>query len=76
MNLISMLAVISGDTLISALVQLIIWGLILYLCWWGLGRIAPPEPFMKIGTVILVLLTVLVLINILLGIGGRPFIKW
>lgn len=71
-----MLAVISGDTLISALVQLIIWGLILYLCWWGLGRIAPPEPFMKIGTVILVLLTVLVLINILLGIGGRPFIKW
>jgi len=71
-----MLAAISGDTLINALVQLVIWGIILYVCWWGLGKIAPQEPFMKIGTVILVLLTVLVLVNILLSIAGRPIVKF
>jgi heme A synthase len=71
-----MLAEISGDSLIHALVALVIWGIILWVLWWGLGRIAPPEPFMKIGTVVLVLLTVVVLINILLGIAGRPFIRW
>jgi uncharacterized membrane protein YwzB len=72
----TMLAVISGDTIIHALIAIVIWGLILWLCWWALGKIAPPEPFMKIGTVVLVLLTVVVLVNILLGIDGRAFIKW
>ena len=72
----TMLAVISGDTIIHALIAIVIWGLILWLCWWGLGKIAPPEPFMKIGTVILVLLTVVVLVNILLGLDGREFIRW
>ena len=71
-----MLAVISGDTVLSALVQLVIWGLILWILYWALGKIAPPEPFMKIGTVILVLLTVVVLVNILLGLDGRAFIRW
>ncbi len=74
--MIPMLAEISGDSLIHALIALVIWGLILWLCWWGLAKIAPPEPFMKIGTVVLVLLTIVVLINILLGIDGRPFIRW
>ena len=76
LELIPMLAVISGESLIDALIQLVVWGLILWVLWWGLGKIAPPEPFMKIGTVILVLITVVVLINILLGIGGRAFIRF
>jgi len=76
MNMIPILAVISGDTVLSALVQLVIWGLILWILYWALGKIAPPEPFMKIGTVILVLLTVVVLVNILLGLDGRAFIRW
>jgi len=74
--MIPMLAVISGDTIIHALIAIVIWGLILWLCWWGLRTIAPPEPFLKIGTVILVLLTVVVLVNILLSLDGRAFIKW
>ena len=76
MNMIPILAVISGDTVLSALVQLVIWGLILWILYWAFGKIAPPEPFMKIGTVILVLLTVVVLVNILLGLDGRAFIRW
>jgi len=75
-SLMPFVAVISGETLINALIQLVIWGLILWCCWWGLGKIAPPEPFMKIGNVILVLLTVLVLINILLSIAGRPIVRF
>ena len=71
-----MLALISGDQLISTLVTLVIWGVIMYVLWWGLGKIAPPEPFLKIGTVILVLLTVVVLVNILLSLGGHPLIRW
>lgn len=58
------------------LFEVVIWGVILYVLWWGLKEIAPGEPFMKIGTVILVILTVVVLINILLGINGHRFIVW
>ena len=76
MNMIPMLAAISGDTILHALLELVIWGLILWILYWALAKIAPPEPFMKIGTVVLVLLTVVVLVNILLGLDGRAFIRW
>lgn len=76
MNLIPFLALISGEQLLNALVVLVIWGVILWVLWWGLHKIAPPEPWLKVGTVILVLITVVVLINILLGLAGHSFIKW
>jgi hypothetical protein len=57
---------------VSILIYLVIWGLVLYVLWWGIGRIGLPEPFGKIATVVLVLLTVLVLLNILFSLGGRP----
>ena len=60
----------------SLLIQLIIGGLILYVIWWGLGKIALPDPFGKIAMVIVVLVTVVFLINILMGLGGRPLISW
>lgn len=55
--------------LLSALLWLVIVGLILYVCWWGLQKIGLPEPFNKIATVILVIVTVIVLVNFLLGLG-------
>lgn len=76
MNLIPFLGLISGEQLLNALVVLVIWGVILWVLWWGLHKIAPPEPWLKVGTVILVLITVVVLINILLGLAGHSFIKW
>jgi len=75
-SLLPLLALISGEQLINALVTLVIWGVILWVLWWGLHKIAPPEPWLKVGTVILVLITVVVLINILLGLAGHGFIKW
>ncbi len=71
-----MFALVSGEYLLSALFELCIWGVILWILWWGLNKIAPAEPFMKIATFILVILTVVVLINILLGINGHRFITW
>jgi hypothetical protein len=71
-----LLALISGEQLLNALVYVVIWGVILWVLWWGLQKIAPPEPWLKVGTVLLVIITVVVLINILLSIAGHPFIRW
>jgi hypothetical protein len=49
-----------------------VWGCVLYVLWWGLGKIGLPEPFGKIATVVLVVVTVIVLLNILFVLGGRP----
>lgn len=74
--MITTLAVISGEVILNSLVVLVVWGLILWVLFWGLGKINPGEPWMKVGTVILVILTVVVLVNILLGLIGKPFIRW
>ncbi len=67
---------INGDTLISVLIYLVVWGLVLYVLWWGIGKVGLPEPFGKIATVVLVLLTVIVLLNLLFGFVGQPLISW
>lgn len=74
--LIPLLAVISGESLINLLIILIVWGLIFGVLWWGVGKINPPEPWKTVITVVLVLITVLVLVNLLLGLIGHQFIKW
>jgi hypothetical protein len=53
--------------LISLLISLVIWGLIFYIIYWGLGQIALPEPFNKVITVILVLAVIIVIIGLLMG---------
>lgn len=70
------LALISGEQLLHVLFVLLIWGVIMFVLWWGLQKIAPPEPWLKVGTVILVIITVIVLVNILLGLVGHPIVKW
>jgi uncharacterized membrane protein YhdT len=67
---------ISGQELLSVLIYLVVWGLILYICWWGIGKIGLPEPFNKIAVVVLVILTVVVLLNLLFGFAGTPLIRW
>ena len=64
------------NAVLSILIYLIVWGLILYVCWWAIGKIGLPEPFGKIATVVLVLLTVLVLLNLLTGFAGGPVLQW
>lgn len=61
--------------LVGVLVYLLVWGLILYVLWWGIGKIGLPEPFGKVATVILVVVTVIVLLNLLLGFTGTPLLR-
>lgn len=56
--------------LMTLLIQIVVFGLIMWVLWWGLGKIGLPEPFAKVATVILVLITVIFLINILLSVTG------
>lgn len=67
---------ITGSALFQLLLVLIVGGLILYVIWWGLGKIGLPEPFGKIATVVVVLVTVIFLVNILLSLIGHPLITW
>lgn len=55
---------------VQALITLIVVGLIFWVLWWGLNTINPPEPFKKVGTVILVVVACIFLINFLLGLTG------
>jgi hypothetical protein len=66
---------ISGQELLSVIIYLVVWGLVLYVLWWGIGKIGLPEPFAKIATVVLVVLTVVVLLNLLFGFVGQPLIR-
>jgi hypothetical protein len=59
-------------SLIDLLIYLVLWGLVLYVLWWAIGKIGLPEPFGKIATVILVVITVLVLLGPLLGYVEVP----
>ncbi len=53
--------------LIAILLSLVIWGLIFYVLWWGLGQMAIPEPFNKVITVILILAVIVIVIGLLMG---------
>lgn len=68
--------VVGGDSLIAALVWMVVVGVIFYLFHWLLTYVDPPEPFGKVARVILALAAVIILVNVLLGLVGRPFIRW
>ena len=53
--------------LVALLINIIVWGIVLYILFWAVGRIGLPEPFNKIATVVLVLLTVVILLNLVFG---------
>lgn len=71
-----MLALISGEKLLNTLFVLVVWACIIAVLWWGLNKCKPGEPWMQVCTVILVILTVVVLINILLGLIGHPIVQF
>ena len=67
---------ISLSAAVTLIVYLIVAGLIFWLLWWLLHYCNPPEPFLKIGNVILAILAVLVIIGILLQfLGGQPVFR-
>ncbi len=53
--------------IIALLLSIVIWGLIFWLLWWGLGQVSLPEPFAKVATVVLVIAAIVVVIGLLTG---------
>lgn len=71
------IAAVSSSGLVSALITLVVVGLIIWLLHWFLTYVGLPEPFAKIAKVILALVAVIFLINILLSFTDHgAFIKW
>lgn len=67
-----MILLLTGFTLAAILpiiIKLVIAGLIAYICWWALAKIAPPEPFYKIAQVLIVLVVAIYCITLLLQLG-------
>lgn len=69
-------AVISGSGLLNLVVQVLVAGLVLWLLFWLVNFVSPPEPFRKVITVILAVVGVIWLINLILGLAGNSFIDW
>lgn len=74
--MITLLAAITAQSLVSLLVQVIVVALICWLLWWLVAYIGLPEPFNKIARVVIAIIAVLFLINALLSLAGKPFITW
>ena len=70
------LAIITGSSLLSLLITLVIAGLICWLLWWFMGYVGLPEPFNKVARVLVGLVALIFLINVLMGLVGKPFIVW
>lgn len=70
------LAAISGGSLFTLVITIVIGGLIYFLLDWMLNKLAIPEPFNKLARVVLILAVVIFLINALLGLTGNAFIRF
>ena len=68
-------ATLSVQGLMSMLIYLVVIGLIFWCIWWALSYFAIPEPFNKIIRVVVGLVALIIVINLLLGLVGHPFIS-
>lgn len=67
------------ETLVAAVIYIIIAGCIFGLLWWLIGFAqgqGMPEPFARVARIVLVVIAVLFAIGILLSLVGRPLVAW
>jgi len=72
----TILAVISGQAVINAVIWLIVAAVVFWLLNWLISYIGVGEPFNKVLKVILAIACVLICINALLTLAGHPIIAW
>lgn len=75
-SMMMLLAAVEGRSVVFAIIQLIVFGVIFWILKWAVDYFEIPEPFKKVIMVILVLGAVIICINALLSLIGRPFITW
>ena len=56
--------------MIGVILFAVFWGLILYVCWWALGAINPPQPLNKILQVAIIILAVIVALELIMRIAA------
>ena len=64
------------EGLVMLLLYVVVLGLVCYILWWLIGYIGLPEPFNKVARVIVAIIGVLILLNLVFGLGGVPIIRW
>lgn len=72
----TIIAAISGESMVSVIVTLVIVGLVFFILDWAVTKIGIGEPFNKVIRVVLILAAALFVINALLSLVGHPFIRW
>ncbi len=63
-------AEISGDTLVNALIYLVVYGVVAGLLWWLVDFSSIPQPFAKVVKVLIALVAVILVIRLLLRVTG------
>ena len=76
MNALLAQALIKGQALVGAVIMLIVFGVIAGLLYWLIDFCKVVEPFRTVARVALAIASVLVVINALLTLVGRPIIGW
>jgi ABC-type multidrug transport system permease subunit len=76
MNLLLAYTSLNGQDALNLVIQLVLVGLCFWLILWFIGWVGVPEPFLKVIKVILGLVVLIFLINLVMGMGGHPLIKW
>ncbi len=67
---------VSGNSLVSGIITLLVVGIILWLLLWIVGKSPIPDPFKTVLTWVLYVIGVILLINFLLGLIGHGFIAF
>lgn len=72
----TVLLAITGESLLTFVIWIVIAGIIYWLLTWLIDKVAIPEPFSKVAKVVIAVVAVIFLINALLGLVGKAFIAW
>ncbi len=67
-----MIAAITGASLLTVLIWLVVAAVVYYVVSWGLAKAALPDPFGKVANILLILIVVILIVNALLMLVGRP----
>lgn len=74
------LAAVNGEDLVRQLLFLLVLGICVLLIWWVgkyfIGKMGAPAHAMTVWNAIFILLGLFVAINFLLGLLGKPLVKW
>lgn len=62
--------------MLTALIWIVVAGIIFWLVTWLISYVGLPEPFAKVAKVIVAVVAAVFLINAILTIAGKPFINW